>query len=335
MRATRRFPAVLAAFVLALVSGQANAAEVEASSSEGASPWRGSAITYEHSFSALTLNKTWDNDYNPYYTQSVALMPMLSLGDQLYLRGNWVIEQELTTSDTYNRSHEIVISDLFLDVGATGWQEPETGVRIAGSLRLGLPLSKKSAAEQLYLALAPGLSLTRQFEVLEGLSIGYQGRYTYNFRKYATMQYDGPQLQCQPGSDCDRYSESGRRTAEWVISHGPVIQLGVTPKLAVFTSYTHTRARLYDLEDIEVVGDGYEVLDETLPGESGYNWRDTEWFSLGASYQLIDSVGVAVGVNTAHPQQQPDSEDYPRFFNRFTALFVDLNIDVDAVTKLF
>jgi hypothetical protein len=333
MRATRRLPAVLAASVLALVSGQANAADVEASSPEGASPWRGTAITYEHSFSALSLNKGWDWDYNPYYAQSLALMPMWSFGDQLYLRGNWIIEQELTTSDTYNRAHEIVVSDIFLDLGAKGWTEPETGIRVAGTLRFGLPVSKKSDAEQLYLALAPGLTLTRNFDVLEGLSVGYQGRYMYNFRKYATMQYDGPEINCQAGSDCSPYSESGRRTAEYVISHGPVIQLGVTPKLAVFTTYTHTRARLYALEDIEFTsGTNTKIV---LEGGSGYNWRDTEWFGLGASYQLVDSVGVAVGVNTAHPQKQPDSEDYTRFFNRFTSFYVDLNIDVDAVTKLF
>ena len=335
MRATRRLPAVLAASVLALVSGQANAADAEISSPEGASPWRGSAITYEHSFSALSLNKSWDRDYNPYYAQSLALQPMWSFGDQFYLRGNWGFEQELTVSDTFDTRvpHEIVVSDLFVDVGATGWSEPSTGIKVAGSLRFGLPISKKSAAETLYVALSPGLSLSKQFKVLEGLSVVYQGRYTYNFREHPTMQYDGPKISCQPGSDCDRFSESGRRTAEYSFGHGPVVQLGVTPKLALFTSYTHTRARLYDLEDIVVEVPTSEGV--ILPGASGYNWRDTEWFGLGASYQLIDSVGVAVGVNTAHPQKQPDSEDYTRFFNRFTAFYVDLNVDVDAVTKLF
>lgn len=335
MRATRRLPAVLAASVLALLSGQAHAAEVEASSPEGANPWRGSAITYEHSFSALSLNKSWDWDYNPYYAQSLALQPMWNFGDQLYLRANWMIEQELTTSDTYDARvpHEVVVSDLFLDVGARGWTEPTTGIRASGSLRFTLPVSKRSAAEQLYVGLSPGLSLSRSFDFLQGLSIGYQGRYTYNFRKYATMQYDGPKLNCQAGSDCAPFSESGRRTAEYVISHGPVIQLGVLPKLSLFTSYTHTRARLYDLEDIVFKPD--TSAEGVVFPSSGYNWRDTEWFGLGASYQVVDAVGIALGVNTAHPQKQPDSQDYTRFFNRFTAFYLDLNIDVDAVTRLF
>ena len=183
--------------------------------------------------------------------------------------------------------------------------------------------------------MAPGFNLSKKFDVLEGLVVGYQGRYTYNVRKYETVQYDGPRVLCRPGEDCDQYSNTGRRTANWALGHGPSVALSATDKLAFATFYSHSRARLYDSADLEVRDKADGRVLTTLDGGGGYNWRDSEWFGLEAAYQVIDSVGVAVGVNTVQPQKQPDGEDYPRFFNRLTAFYLDVNIDVDAVTQLF
>jgi hypothetical protein len=336
MRATSRLSTILAAALFAVVAGQARAAEVEpAKAAEAKNPWRGSAITYEHSFSALSLDKSAEPDYNPYYAQSLMLRPEWHFGDNLYLRGGLSFEQELTDSDETNVKREVVVSDLTIDAGGPSWKEENSGVKVSGSLRLNLPVSKKSAAEQLYLGLAPGLSLSRKFDVADGLILGYQGRFTYNIRKSAQAKYDGSEIRCAPGDDCSQFSNSGRTTSNYSIGHGPSLTLEAMPKLSFMTSYTWVESRLYDLEDATVPPGIVQTGDVDLPSEENIRWRYLEWFVLEGSYQVADSVGVAVGLNTVHPQQQPNGEDYTRFFNRLTAFYVDVNVDVDAVAKLF
>ena len=344
MRATGRLPAILAATTLVLISGQAKAADVEATKQDeaAANPWRGSAIAYDHTFTSLSLSKSAVPDYNPYYAHTLSLAPVWNFGSGFVAKGTFALEQELTTSDEYERAHEVVASDVGLDLGYTGWQESQTGITVAGSVRFTLPTSKKSAAEQLYFNLSPGVTLTRKFDVLGGLVVAYQGRFGYNFRETATMQYDGPRVVGTEGSeDSDRFEDTGRPTAEWTVVHGPMVTLLITEKLNATAFYSFSKARLYSLSDIRLedlspgtvlTGDPNEIIAE---GDLGTRWRHLEWFGLQAAYQLNDAVGVVAAVNTAAPQQRPNSEDYSRFFNRHTAFSLGVNVDVDAVSQLF
>lgn len=343
MRAIRRLPAMIAAATFALISGQAEAAEVEVAqqAEAAANPWRGSAVTYDHTFTSLSLSKGAVRDYNPYYAHTLSLRPEWHFGEKLLVRGNFAVEQELTTSDVYEGGHEVVASDLGVDLNHAGWKESSSGITVAGGLRVVLPTSKKSAAEQLLFTLSPGVSATRKFDVLNGLVVGYQGRFGYNFRSAATMQSDEPRIVgLGEGEDTDRFEDSGRMTPEWTVGHGPMVTLMATEKLALTTFYSFSHARLYSQDALtsDDVPPGYILTggdEDPLEDALGTRWRHLEWFGLEAGYQLTDAVGVAAAVNTAAPQQRPNSEDYTRFFNRHTAFSMSVNVDVDAVTRLF
>ncbi len=302
-------------------------AVVSATSAElkSTAPWRGSSFTYGHASTALSLDKGAQPWWNPYYAHRLELMPQWHFNDWLFARARFEIGQELTLADDTEYVREVVFSDITADVGTSGWQEPKTGIRISGDLRLTAPTSKMSWAQTKVFSVGPRLALSRSFPVMQGLSVRYEGRYTRRFHRYTTQQTEAPRLiACTDVDtlDCLNNDNTGRRNVMQDVVHGASVSFQPMEKLSFATALMFSHGFLYRLTPSD--------LPRANPFADPNVVRFSSVFSLGASYQIADALNLGAGVLTISPRGEDGSYRQP-FFNQFTTLYLDLGVDFEAL----
>lgn len=317
--------AIGASFV-AMAETAAPAATTTATVAPKARPiFRGSALTYGHQATAYTFDRGAEPHYNPTWSHRLGLAPEIHVGDQLFFRGAFSLSQEFTASDSTSRINEVEWSDVLLAVGAVGFTEPFTKIKLGGSFQVALPTSKASKAATRILAIGPSLSLSRTFPVRSGLTLAYAGRYSYRFHKFTTAQRDAPALiTCgDPGSaECADFIGTGRRNAHSDVTHGPTVSFAPFDFLSVTASYGMTTQWLYPLAAADVTA--------TSPFVSNRYYSD---FDLSLSWQIIRPLGITLGASTAYQQLGTDGRFEQPLFNRFTTLYLDLALDVEATVS--
>ncbi len=292
------------------------------------SPWRGSSISYDHVSNTVGLDKGSELTWNPYYAQSLTLAPRYWFHDSFYTGLVWAVEQELTDSDWTTQRHEMIASDLFLDLGWAGWTEKNSGVRVSGAVRLGLPVSKLSQAQTLILSVAPSVRVSRHFNVLQGLNVSWNARWTSRAFDSTTPVADTAGIR-SCAVDCESLTNMGYLNAWGDISTGPSVAFFPIPRLTLFADMRFGEAFLYD--NAEVLN---PVTGEVLQGkEAEVSSRYNSYFGLGASYDVLDEVSATVSVSTPSPQLGADGERRSPFFNRFTQVGVGLSLNIDALVS--
>jgi len=303
-------------------------------------PWRNSLIVYKNQFSAISLDKSAEPQYNPYYINSFSFLPRYYIKDDLSLRLRLDLEIELTTADDTDYAHEWVVSDLSLEFNyaPSVLKIPLLDVAVNPSLRLYFPTSKASQARSMIMALGPGLAFRRQFALLKGnwlssIGLSYSFRAVKYFNEYTTRVLSDPDAismgHANP-SRSDFYSDP-RRNTDWRFYNGFNLLLQVHEKVSFSASLFLINDLLYglselDMEDyVNVVG-----LDKTIPA-SDVNSKMALWSVFDISYDALDWLWLSIGVSTFHPQQAPDSTNYDPFFNRFTQVYFDITLPVDRV----
>ncbi len=323
-------------------SDSGSAADAAASSSGDSkkkNPWRGSSVSYEHTFSAVSLDKASGQTWNPYYAHSFSIQPQWHFNDYIGLKLRIDVEQELTNSDDTIKRYEWMWSDLNIDVNAgKGYTEKVTGININGGLRLGIPASKASQARTMILSLAPMLRVSRKFPVLQGLTIAYAVRFAWQFHQSTTAQYDGTSLSCgDPDSEaCERFLNTGIRNAKNALVHGPSISLDILDNLSLSISYSMRRMGLYDLKDEDIYDSGTGAYLGTLEsGENDITARYGQSFAGEISWNPIDLVGLSLGFSTVYGDLRQNGSKQTPLFNQFTNIYLNLSLDIDALTQLF
>lgn len=322
--------ALLATLVVAAPSAWAQAArDLTGEAVEGSkSPFRGSTLVYEHGGTFISASRSAEPTWNPYYAHELSLRPEWHFADELFLRARVTLSQELTWSDSTTYKNEFVLSDTALEFVWAGWTEEHSGIRLSGNLRALAPTSKASLGQSLVTSLSPGLTLMRPFPVLSGLIVGYSGRYTHNFHRYTTAQYDGPTIPCSDLDSplCSRFLHSGVRNSQSNISHGPLVIFVPIPKLTFTFAASFFRSQLYPLTRTEVeTGTGTVVFDE----ESEVNARYANLMTLDANWQFNDVFALSGGAVTYASQTGPDGQYRNPFVNRFTSFYVDVIVDLE------
>jgi hypothetical protein len=306
------------------------AAQVKAAASapKAAVPWRGSSLTYGHATTTVSLDKGALLDYNPTYAHRLELAPQWNFNELLYVRARLELGQELTQSDTYEYAHEVAFSDITADVGTSGWQDPRTGIRISGDLRLTAPTSKTSWAQTKVFSVGPRLALSRSFPVRNGLSVRYEARYTRRFHRFTTVQFEAPRLlACSDveSLECAESSHTGVRNVMQDVVHGASLSFQPIEKLSVSGAFMWSHGFLYGLTPTDLPVRPNENADPTAG-------RHASIFSFGASYQILDALNLGAGVTTITPPSlNPTEKPYSPFFNQFTTLYLDLGIDFEAL----
>jgi hypothetical protein len=340
-----------AAFALLTVSFVASAEQPAGETSAASQtpkaplPFRGSSVGYSHSITAYTIAPGAEPFYNPTWGHRLALMPEWHFNDQLFVRGKLYLSQEFTKSDTTNYSNEIELSDLLLDVGATGFTEPKTGLHVGGDVRLGFPTSKASQAQTRVLTLGPALTVSRDFKILHGLNVAYTGRFTYRFNRFTTSQTSSvPIANCnvQHTTDCTGAEvvtvsdgrqltpSTGHRNGNYDLAHGPNITFAPLEKLSFNAMFLWQHVWLYPVAPAAGALGGAEGL-----GATGVDVKNLSIFALSASWQLTKPVSLTFGSWTVAGQPGADGQYVFPLFNRNTTVYLDASFDIEAAASSF
>lgn len=285
-------------------------------------PWQGSAIVFRNVSTALSADRSADLTYNPYWEMSLTLAPRWQFNDIFSVSASQSFSRELTDSDWTTEDGEIVLSDFGL-VGRASrfWTIPTVDIGLSADIALTFPASKISRARTLNMALGPGLSLSRAFDVLDGLSLGYGLRTTYYWHRYTTGEYESSTItDCV--TDCEEYLNTGVRNPEWRISNSFSASLSFASMWMLATSYAIITDPLNDSSDTLPVS--FIPLQPT-------DTRYRNSFDISIAVTPWDLVTFSLGANTTNSQLLADSTGYyTPFFNRFTVLYFDVAFDLGA-----
>jgi hypothetical protein len=294
-------------------------------------PWHGSAISYGAFASAMTFAPNGQPYYDPTAGHQVTLLPEWHFNDLFYTRARMFISQELTLSDTTNSKYEIELSDIYWDTGWTGWTESRTGIKISADVRLTLPTSKNTQYKTQVLNVGPGVSVSRKFNLLSGLAIGYGARPTFHFNQHTTYTalYD-PLTECidTQSASCAFDRNSGSRNVMFDIGHGPFLSFQPYETVSLDAAFIMSRGWLYPLA--QVPG---QFAGSTQLGFLGTDTRDVTRFFLSVSWQFTKAVGVSLTALTIGGQLAADGTYIFPLFNRNTQMYLDFTLDVETVTN--
>ncbi len=292
----------------------------------GGSAFGGSFVTLRNVATALSVVKDGEPTYNPYYGLVLSLAPNWNVAKKFYVRGNLSLSRELTHEDWTTYSGETMLSDTNLTAGWRAIRFESIGLSAAVEASVNLPTSK--AAQARTLQAGTGLGLTAVWAAGNFAVIGI-ARAAYQWHRYSTGETETPWVAgCSSTAiGCDPYINTGLRNPEWrisnfgVIAWSPLSWLGINVQGGVISDL------LYDMTPSKARFAG------VIPAAAdSVNYRELMVYGISAEFRPHQALTVALGTETVNPQLAADSTYRAPFFNRFTTLFVDLQIAPD---KLF
>lgn len=286
--------------------------------------YRGSEVSYRNWISALTLDRSAELTYNPTWVMEVEVAPRLWIGDVFNVGVTVGFQHELTNADDTTQRGETLLNDVGIRLNASKFATiPGAGIDLSASLGVTLPTSLASQGDTVIMGLSPSLRLAKTFDaVLEGLTFGYTFRFTKTFHRFTTSETETPLIAGCRGEGCDRYLTTGARNASYRVSNGFDVALGITEWLDVSANFAVVVSWLYD--DVE---DDRVSLVTIPPTDNRYALVG----DIGLSFHPWKPLDIGLGATTVNPQLTPDGHHYAPFFNRFTALYLDLRLDVAAL----
>ncbi len=312
-------------------SDDSTEAEVQASEKKDkpnfAGSWEGSMIQYRNEVSVLSFDRDAELTYNPYYAMELRIDPRWNYGRYLYITAKFKLVQEITDSDQTTMKREPVLDDFKIEIGAKNIITiPVLDIGITPTLGFIAPTSKKSQASTLILGTTLGLTLSRRFQVLSGLSLIYGVYGAKYFHQYTTAQFAAPVVPCS-GADCEAYLNTGRRNNSWRVTNAFMASIDFTSYIGLGIGAFVVNDFLYPSEDSDDVS--YEP-------QTPSNRRDYFIFEIdlhGKPIPSFDSFIVKIGATGFNPQLSPDSTYYTPFFNRYTMFFLDLRLELNLASS--
>lgn len=292
---------------------------------DGSSPFRGSTLTYRNAVTALTFDEGAELTYNPTWVMALEVAPRYWFDDVFSVGLRLDVSREITDDDTSTMRGESFLGNLTLTAGAVHWATiPVIDVRVSGGLDLSFPTSKAAQAQTMLFGVAPSVRLSRRFDVLAGLHLGYGLRLSKFFHRFTTSERETPLV---PGcfdavGGCESHLNSGVRNTSWRLTNSLDLTLEFTSWLSMSASVAWLTGFLYDAADDDRVN---------VTPQEPTSTRHALLYDLGVTVSPLSYFAVGLGTITINPQQRPDSSNYAPFFNRFTAFYLDLRLDVGAL----
>ncbi len=308
-----------------------SAATTEEQQEQELVPYRGTSIVYENAFTAISLDPTFDPDYNPQYVMAFSFSPRYYIYDQLSARLGFSVEQELTDSDTTQSMYEPVLSDISLGfIYSPFYTIPVIDVKLGGGVSFGFPTSKVSQARTLYFSLAPSLSLRRSFDVLGGLQLSYGFRFTNYFTKNTSGRTQEPIFECPLGDQFECFN-IGNRIPSMSFSNTFEVSIYWLERLYTTLSVGVSNTLLYPVApgSVPTATGPYDVPESA----DNTNHRGSMSYGLEVGYDAWDFLSFAIGASTSNSQLKDDGTLREPFFNRFTVLYFDVALSVDGLVQ--
>lgn len=320
-------------------TGPAEAKVKEEAEVKEKSPWRGSSFTYSNAMSMLEVD-----DVNFIYGMSFAFSPRYYMRDDLSLRAAFNMWVELTDGVGSDYAQQLLLGDLSLELNyAPSWAKiPIFGVKVNPYLRLYLPTGTSARRRTLIMGLAPGLNLSRSWDLMSGnwlnnISVRYGFRATKYFNEYKTARLNDPESICVGG---DPTSPSclgtGSRNVSWSFSNQLIIGLQVHKQVSLAIMAGIVNQLMYDLSEVEMsdllgpqTADAHGDL--KVPA-TDINMRAVVIGDVSLTYSPLSWLNITAGFSAEAPQLQPDSDSYYAWlFNRHAQFHVDINIPVERL----
>lgn len=292
---------------------------------DGVSPFRGSTLTYRNAVTALTFDQGAELTYNPTWVMALELAPRYWFDDIFSVGLRLDVSREVTDDDTSTMRGESFLGNLTLTAGATHWATiPVVDVRVSGGLDLAFPTSKAAQAQTMLFGVSPSVRLARSFDVLAGLTVGYGLRLSKFFHRFTTTERETPLIPAcfDAAGGCESHLNSGVRNASWRLTNSLDVTLAFTDWLSLSASVAWLTSFLYDAADDDRVN---------VTPQEPTSTRYALLYDVGLTVSPSSYFAVGLGTITINPQQRPDSSDYAPFFNRYTAFYLDLRLDVGAL----
>lgn len=283
--------------------------------------WAGSEVTIYFAFSAISLDQSAELTYNPEFYNAFSFDPTWRLTDKIQLGAHWGVETELTNNDVTSTRREPLIEDLSF---SADYKLPVLPKKIneSAGVRLTLPISKESLARNRLFGLSAGYTLSRGFELADGIvltpSTGLRVSWTPALT--TSLEYDSNPIRgCATtfDFDCTDLEFSPVRSTAYSLTEMVGASLTLPYDLSAVMQIWWVQGRLYDLTA------GEDDFGNPIPTTDGANWRYSNRYILQLAWQAHPHVRVSGGFNTINPQQKPDSSYYAPFFNRYTAVVVN------------
>lgn len=316
--------AVLLTLVLSAVPAHALDAVTTASTDPAA--WRGSKLVFRNVATAISMDRSAELTYNPYYAMTFQVSPRWWFGRVFWVGADAGLSREITNSDSTTLSGEVLWDDVLVRGGASRFYRiPWVGVEFGAGLDLIAPSSKLSQARSQYLGLRPSLSVSRTFPLLEGLTVFYSLQGTKFFNEFTTSSRESPLIPGCSGGDCDPYLNSGLRNPEWRVTNFGGLAMEFTGWLGLSASAGLVMDFLYP--------QGAQDPSVSFQAMDGQDRRYTMVYELEVHTRPMPSLGIALGASTVNPQLKQSSTYEDPFINRYTTVYVDLTFHVDGLVS--
>jgi len=303
-------------------------ASLEAQEEKPKVPWRGSTVSLQNSFTALSLAPGAELTYNPYYAMTLKLRPSWWFNDNLGVQIWMDVVTELTDSDITTYSREPLLGDLMLrGVYNDIYTIPKADIKISADVFIVTPTSKMSLARTSILTLKPGVLLKRKFDVLEGLNLSYTLRFGLYWHRYTTAQRDTPLIPTCSSTQggCDAFLNTGIRNTAFQLTQALGVELQLLEWLSAYMTYGHIIDFLYRIDN-----DDPRISHQP---QEPQNQRYISLFDLGVSYSPLKTLSVSLGYQALYPHLSPDSTYYTPFFNRYGVIYCDLTLNVEGLIQ--
>jgi hypothetical protein len=292
------------------------------------SPFRGSMVEYRNIVTVRSFDRDADLTYNPYYAMELHLAPMFAAGSYTHLKLDVLMNREFTDSDETTKQGEIILDDIFLEVG---WkylpQIPVLDIAVTPSLRLYVPSSEISKGRTLILGIRPGINFLRTFKVFNGLTFEWRFAMHKNLNESTTLQAETPVVHPLSGSlrSAESFSNLGDRVVSFAIINVLSIELAFKKRFAFLVGMAISHGFLYPISD-------------TDPRISYSSGPDTQVrykmeYTGELSYSPRRWIALALGFLTENYQLAQDATYEAPFINRYTGIFFDIRLDVERLSS--
>lgn len=293
-------------------------------------PYRNTSAVYRNTVSARSFNRNADLTYNPYYAMELELSPVWWLTGHLYTALNISMVRELTNSDITTKEGETLLQDIYLSFAAPDlFIIPKVKIHVTPAIRFYAPTSKISRARTLILSVYPRLRLHRTLDVLDGLTFAYVLGFRGNFHYSTTQALDEPLIVAPLGStrSQESFANTGYRNTRFLLVNALALNLAIDHWIGISASAGVVHGFLYP---ITANDDRISYTPQTPTDVRYVMIYDGEVYVRPLPY-----LEVALGFTTQNFQLAADSTYEAPFFNRYTAAFLDLRVDVASFRDQF
>lgn len=292
-----------------------------------AGPFAGTSVALRHSASAVTFAKDAEPTWNPTWVGAVAATLRYALGPHWFGRAAVGVAREITDADWTTSRGEWTLTDTTVAFGGRPWHSAALGVDVRVDGQFALPTSKASIARTLRFAPSLGLAVAWEGGAFEA---GLSSRAVAPLYRYTTASTATPWVVGCAGdpAGCGRYSHTGVRNPQWRFQNA--LNLGWAPldSLALTASAGAIHDVLPPLATAHTDAGMAVAPDPTDP-----NLRVTALYSLGLAWTPAPAVTVTVGAEAASNALRPDSRPQTPFFNRYTALYLEMSLRPDKLWR--